>query len=207
VERYRSDPSILLSRPVPSRPVSSRLVTSRHVHWIFFVPFEMDLSQQSILPILPAKNCAYDCFATTPFGVCCRLCRMALTSNEQSLARDIRAKHRSYAVPSGKDLSQFLLQPKSNRHNLVFGQHCLILNYIRCQVLGHVCGSCGEAFLLEGSLRQHCYRRENCHFELGQTTKVYITFCGRVVSDDHWHISSIILTYFGLYRAFFENCR
>jgi hypothetical protein len=141
---------------------------------------------------------AHDYFSTTPFGVYCHLCEEPLSSNTRSLARHLKDKHSCFST---FDLKNFV-RKSILRQNVLF-QNGLILNYICYQTWGSVCRTCGAAYLSADSLRSHCYRHEPCSIDACSRTKVYVTRCGRVIGDERWHVSDVVLESTGLYRGFF----
>jgi hypothetical protein len=150
----------------------------------------------------PLGTTLHDYFATTPFDIYCWVCRGPQTPTERALSTHVKTVHNSTC---SFDYDSFLSD--SDLRKSVLADPFFFFNYISYQTMGSVCGSCGEAYLCEQSIRSHCLRKDGCDFKFAKTAKVFVTKCGRVVSDHRWNVSNVVLMNFGLYRGYFCDYR
>jgi hypothetical protein len=86
-----------------------------------------------------------------------------------------------HGEPTPTDVDDFLSESVEIRESLIRSKQQF--RYIKKKVPGHVCESCGKVYIKASSLRSHFSRKKSCCSKKGRPQDVYLTICGRLVSE------------------------
>lgn len=122
---------------------------------------------------------ASDYFRVTPFGIYCYLCQEPVASKQRSMEHHIKSTHHEHLPP---DIRSFLAKLSADQNTLIRSGN--LYDYVVQTTIGYVCGTCGEVYAGNSSLRSHCTRKKTCLLETSRKTTIHYTTCGRLITPE-----------------------